>query len=65
MLREGQREGEVVVLAIDEKAGRVKVNNYGTEMVLTFDTEAPSSPGSPRAIRPSMRLATRMVQNSR
>src|SRR6266403_4959180 len=30
MLTEGQREGEIEVLEIDEKASTVKVNDYGT-----------------------------------
>src|SRR5437660_1094780 len=36
MLTEGQRDGDVQVLEIDEKAGRVTVNNFGTVMTLTF-----------------------------
>jgi hypothetical protein len=39
ILTEGQREGAVEVLAIDEKAGRVRVNNSGTEMTLTFEKD--------------------------
>jgi len=39
ILTEGQREGPVEVLAIDEKAGSVRVNNSGTEMTLTFEKD--------------------------
>lgn len=35
-LAEKQRDGEVEVLEIDEKAGTVKVNEYGTIMTLSF-----------------------------
>lgn len=55
ILTEGQREGEIEVLQIDEKAGSVKVRNSGQVMVLTFEkdgaklpaTPAPGSPGAP------------------
>jgi hypothetical protein len=64
ILTEGQREGPVEVLAIDEKAGRVRVNNSGTEMTLTFEidgvklagTPPPAAPvpGPPAALPPGM-----------
>lgn len=38
-LAAGQREGEIEVLEINEKAGTVKVNNYGTITVLDFDKD--------------------------
>ena len=65
MLAEGQREGEVEILAIDEKAGSVKVSNYGTEVVLTFDTGNSSPPATAPPSRPPLHLPTRMVLNSR
>ena len=37
MLTEGQRDGSVEVLEIDEKAGSVKVSNAGQVATLTFD----------------------------
>src|ERR1051325_6118775 len=37
ILTEGQREGEIEVLEIDEVTGTVKVNNFGKEMTLTMD----------------------------
>jgi len=40
MLAEGQREAGIEVLQIDEKAGRIQVNNLGTEMPVTFDKDA-------------------------
>ena len=54
ILTEGQREGEIEVLQIDERAGSVKVRNSGQVMVLTFEkdgaklpaTPAPGSPGA-------------------
>lgn len=38
-LGEGQREGDIEVLEIDEKACTVKVNNYGTVTTLDFDKD--------------------------
>ncbi len=38
-LGEGQREGDIEVLEIDEKAGTVKVNDYGTITTLDFDKD--------------------------
>jgi hypothetical protein len=47
ILSEGERQGEVEVLAIDDKAGRVKVDNYGTTMLLPLTTNMPpaTAPG--------------------
>ncbi len=50
ILAEGQRDGDIEVLEIDEKAGKVKVNNFGTVMDLDFEsngikTAAASAPG--------------------
>jgi hypothetical protein len=50
-LAEGQREGEIEVLEINEIARSVKVNNYGTITTLDFDKDgvkvaaAPPGPG--------------------
>ena len=60
ILTEGQREGDIEVISIDEKAGSVKVNNAGTIQTLTFDkdgaklpnTPAPSVPGMPEGRPP-------------
>lgn len=41
MLREGQRDGDLEVLAIDEKAGTVRVNNAGTLATLNFNDNGP------------------------
>jgi hypothetical protein len=59
-LAEGEREGGLEVLEIDEKAGTVKVNNYGTVATLDFETNgiktptAAAPPGVPPPIRPGM-----------
>jgi hypothetical protein len=37
MLREGERDGEIEILEIDEKAGMVKVNEFGTITNLTWE----------------------------
>ena len=54
ILTEGQREGNVEVLNIDENAGSVRVNNSGTIMTLTFEKDGaklqsppPLPPGAP------------------
>lgn len=47
ILTEGQRESEIEVLQIDELAGRVKVNNAGTVMILTFEKDGSKLPATP------------------
>lgn len=47
ILAEGQRQDDIEVLQIDEKAGSVKVNNSGTIMTLTFEKDGPKSPPQP------------------
>ena len=47
ILTEGQREGEVEVLQIDERLGSVKVNNSGTVMTLTFEKDGAKLPSTP------------------
>ena len=47
VLTVGQREGPIEVLAIDETAGSVKVNNSGTIMVLTLDRDSPRPQPAP------------------
>ena len=39
ILTEGQRDGDIEVLEIDEEAGTVKVNNHGTVQELNFDKD--------------------------
>jgi hypothetical protein len=46
MLTEGQRDGDVQVLQIDEKNGRVKVNNSGTITTLTFEKNGVKEPAA-------------------
>jgi hypothetical protein len=65
ILTEGQREGDIEVLEIDEKTGSVKVNNGGTVQTLTFEkdgaklpaTAAPAGPGVPGAQIPGLPVA--------
>jgi hypothetical protein len=47
ILTEGQREADVEVLQIDEKAGSVRVNNSGTVMTLTFERDGPKLSSTP------------------
>src|SRR5258708_11592093 len=39
MLKEGQRDGDIEVLTINEISGTVQVNNTGTIMSLTFEKD--------------------------
>jgi hypothetical protein len=43
----GEREGEIEVLEIDEKAGRVKVNYGGSVTDLTFEKDGVKTPPTP------------------
>jgi len=52
ILTEGQRDGEIEVLEIDENTGTVKVNNFGTEMTLTMDKDSVKLPPSVPAAVP-------------
>jgi hypothetical protein len=53
-LTEGQREGDIEVLAINEKTGDVKVSNGGVELMLNIDKDSPKLPGSPVPAAPGM-----------
>jgi hypothetical protein len=62
-LAEGERDGGLEVLEIDEKAGTVKVNNYGTVATIDFESNgvkaAPTPaavpmPGMPPGMRPGL-----------
>src|ERR1043165_2378007 len=52
ILREGQREGDVEVLEIDEKEGMVKINNGGVASTLSFDKDGMKLPSLPAAVMP-------------
>jgi hypothetical protein len=47
ILAEGQRDGDIEVIAIDERAGSVKVNNHGTIQELSFDKDGQKLPNNP------------------
>jgi len=53
ILTEGQAEGDVEVLQIDENAGSVMVKNSGTLMTLTFEKDGPKLPSTPSATNPA------------
>ena len=44
ILKEGQRDGDIEVLAIDEKAGTVKVKNHGAVQTLDFENNGAKLP---------------------
>lgn len=50
ILTEGQREGDIEVLEIDDKAGSVKVNNAGTIQTLTFEKDGAKLPSTPAPV---------------
>jgi hypothetical protein len=47
ILTEGQREGDLEILAIDEKLGSVKVSNAGSVQTLTFEKDGAKLPSTP------------------
>lgn len=52
ILAEGQRDGEIEVLEIDETSGTVKVDDFGTVMVLDINKDGAKLPVSPVAPAP-------------
>lgn len=54
ILSQGQREGDLEVLEIDEKAGSVKVNNAGTIQTLTFEKDGAKLPSTPAPAVPGL-----------
>jgi hypothetical protein len=54
ILTEGQRQGSVEVLNIDENAGSVRVNNSGTVMTLTFEKDGAKLPSTPPPGAPAL-----------
>ncbi len=50
----GQRDGDIEVLDIDEKAGSVKVRYAGTESTLTFDKNGPKIAATPLPAAPAI-----------
>lgn len=52
MLGEHERDGDIEVVAIDEKAGSVKVINGGVEVTLTFEKDGQKLPNTPVAAAP-------------
>jgi len=47
ILAEGQRDGDIEVLEIDETSGTVKVDDFGTVMVLDINKDGAKLPASP------------------
>jgi hypothetical protein len=47
ILSEGQRDGAIKVLQINEKTAIVKVDNSGTVMEITFEKPGPAPPSKP------------------
>ncbi len=50
---EGQREGIIEVLEINQKAGSVKIKNAGEPMLLTFETHGVKLPNTPPSAVPT------------
>ena len=47
ILSEGERDGDVEVLAIDQSTGSVKLNNHGVEQDLSLDKDSAKITGAP------------------
>lgn len=59
MLAEGQRDGDIEVIQVDEKVKSVTVDDFGTPTVLTMDKDSPKTtsapaPGGPPPGAPAM-----------
>jgi hypothetical protein len=54
ILTEGQRDGDIEVIQIDDKAGSVKVNNGGTVQTLTFEKDGAKLPSTPSPAMPGI-----------
>jgi hypothetical protein len=52
ILTEGQREGQIEVLEIDEKLGSIKFNNFGTVVTLTLEKDGAKLPNTPPVALP-------------
>ncbi len=52
ILTEGQRDGDIEVLEIDDKAWSVKVNNAGSVQTLTFEKDGAKLPSTPAPAAP-------------
>ncbi len=51
IMTEGEREGQIEVLEIDEKAGSIKFNDYGTVVTLSLEKDgAKPQPGPPVSV---------------
>jgi hypothetical protein len=50
IMTEGQKEDQIEVLEIDEKAGSIKFNDYGTVVTLTLEKDAPKPQGGPPVV---------------
>jgi hypothetical protein len=46
ILAEGEREGEIEVVSIDEKLGEIKFNNYGSAVSLSLEKDGAKLPAS-------------------
>jgi hypothetical protein len=65
ILTEGQREGEIEVLQIDENVGSVKINNSGTVMLVTFEKDGAKLPASLPVLSGSLMTAAAMPNSVR
>jgi hypothetical protein len=56
ILTEGQREGDIEVIEINDKLGSVKVSNGGTVQTLTFEKDGAKLPATPAPAVPGVPL---------
>lgn len=54
ILREGQREGQIEVVQINEKLGSVKLRKGGGEVTLTFEADGIKNASAPASAQPAL-----------
>ena len=64
LLGEGQSDGEIELLSVDERAGKIKINNHGVVQTVTL-SKPPASSNAPVATVSGAALAIAAVDNSR
>ena len=64
LLGEGQGDGEIELLSVDERAGEIKINNHGIVQIVAL-SKPPASSNAPAAAVPGVAPAVAAVDNSR
>lgn len=64
LLGEGQSDGEIELLSVDERAGEIKIINHGVVQTVAL-SKPPASSNAPAAAAPGVAPAVAAVDNSR